>query len=47
MTNALEKIEKELVQFDEIKKLVNFFKTSKRGVVGMDVQDNDSDSMTE
>lgn len=30
--NALEKIEKELVQYDEIKKLVTFFKTTKRGV---------------
>ena len=35
LENALEKIE-ELVQFDEIKKLVSFYRTSKRGVVGMD-----------
>ena len=34
-TNALQKIEDELVQGDEIKKLVNFFRTSKRGVVGV------------
>ncbi|MBI3591257.1 MAG: acyl-ACP--UDP-N-acetylglucosamine O-acyltransferase [Candidatus Melainabacteria bacterium] len=45
-SNALEKIEKELVQFDEIKKLVNFYKTSKRGVVGIDSETNDSDSST-
>jgi len=32
-TSALEKIEKELVQFPEIKKLLEFFKNSKRGVV--------------
>lgn len=32
-TTALERIEKELVQFAEIKKLVEFFRTSKRGVV--------------
>ncbi len=44
MTNALEKIENELTQFDEIKKLVSFLRTSKRGVVGMD---NDSESITE
>lgn len=42
-TNALEKIEKELVQFDEIKKLVNFYRTSKRGVVGIDLQANSSE----
>lgn len=35
-TNALEKIESELVQFEEIKKLVNFYRTSKRGVVGVE-----------
>ena len=46
-TNALETIEKELVQFDEIKKLVNFFRTSKRGVVGVVTEDNDSDSIAE
>ncbi|OGI20764.1 MAG: acyl-[acyl-carrier-protein]--UDP-N-acetylglucosamine O-acyltransferase [Candidatus Melainabacteria bacterium RIFCSPHIGHO2_02_FULL_34_12] len=46
MTNALEKIEKELVQFDEIKKLVNFYKTSKRGVVGIDSEKNDSTDTT-
>lgn len=39
--NALEKIENELVQFDEIKKLVSFFKSSKRGVIGRDVEGND------
>lgn len=43
-TNALEKIEKELIQFEEIKKLINFYKTSKRGVVGMDSEAADSDS---
>lgn len=31
--DALEKIEKELTQYDEIKKLVDFYRTSKRGVV--------------
>lgn len=36
-TNALQKIESELIQFEEIKKLVTFFKTSKRGVVGKDL----------
>ena len=40
-TNALQKIESELVQFDEIKKLVTFFRTSKRGVVGMDSKDEE------
>ena len=45
--NALEKIESELMQFEEIKKLVNFFKTSKRGVVGRDLEGNDSDDETE
>ncbi len=43
-TNALEKIEKELVQFEEIKKLVNFYRTSKRGVVGIDSSDKDLDN---
>ena len=43
---ALEKIETELVQFDEIKKLVTFFKTSKRGVVGRDIEKNDSEYET-
>ena len=43
-TNALEKIEAELVQFEEIKKLVNFYKTSKRGVVGIGV-DEDSEEV--
>lgn len=33
--NALEKIENELIQFEEIKKLVNFYRTSKRGVVSI------------
>ena len=42
-TNALERIEKELVQFEEIKKLVNFYRTSKRGVVGIDSETSDSD----
>jgi len=46
-TNALEKVEAELVQFEEIKKLVNFFKTSKRGVVGRDIESNDSDEQVE
>jgi UDP-N-acetylglucosamine acyltransferase len=46
-TNALEKIEAELVQFEEIKKLVNFFKTSKRGVVGRDTEDKDPDEQVE
>lgn len=32
-TNALERIENELVQHEEIKKLVDFFRTTKRGVV--------------
>lgn len=45
--NALEKTESELIQFDEIKKLVNFFKTSKRGVVGRDIENNDSDEQAE
>ena len=43
LANGLEKIESELVQFDEIKKLVDFFKTSKRGVVGRDIEGYDSD----
>lgn len=43
MSNALEKIDTELVQFEEIKKLSNFYKTSKRGVVGADI-DKDSES---
>jgi UDP-N-acetylglucosamine acyltransferase len=34
MKNAIERVETELVQFDEIKKLITFYKTSKRGVVG-------------
>ncbi len=38
-TNALSKIETELVQFEEIKKLINFYRTSKRGVVGIDAED--------
>ena len=42
-TSALTKIENELIQFDEIKKLVNFYRTSKRGVVGIDSDKNDSD----
>lgn len=45
--NALLKVEAELIQFDEIKKLVNFFKTSKRGVVGRDIENDDSDNETE
>lgn len=43
-TNALEKIEKGLIQFEEIKKLVNFYKTSKRGVVGIDSDAENEDS---
>ena len=46
-TNALEKIESELVQFGEIKKLVTFFKGSKRGVIGRDIENNDSDEQAE
>ena len=46
-TNALEKIEKELIQFEEIKKLVNFYKTSKRGVVGIDSDAENEDSILE
>ena len=42
-TNALEKIEKELIQFEEIKKLVNFYRTSNRGVVGIDSEGLDED----
>ena len=42
-TNALKKIEDELVQFEEIKKLVNFYRTSKRGVVGIDSESTQSD----
>lgn len=42
-TNALKKIEDELVQFVEIKKLVNFYRTSKRGVVGIDSESTQSD----
>lgn len=45
-TNALEKIEKELVQFDEIKKLVYFYRTSKRGVVGIDSTTNDLEEIS-
>ena len=40
-SNALEKIEAELVQFEEIKKLVNFYKTSKRGVAGIGTASDD------
>lgn len=43
-TNALEKIESELIQFEEIKKLVGFFRTSKRGVVGIDSGTADSEN---
>ena len=32
-TNAIEKIEKELNQYPEIKNIIEFFKTSKRGIV--------------
>lgn len=39
-SNALEKIESELIQFEEIKKLVNFYRTSKRGVVGIDANES-------
>ena len=39
-SNALETIEKELIQFEEIKKLVHFYKTSKRGVAGVDTEDD-------
>ena len=42
-SNALEKIEKELVQFDEIKKLLNFFRTTKRGIATVS-SSKDSDS---
>ena len=44
-TNALEKIEKELIQFEEIKKLVNFYRTSKRGVVGISLEEDDSNAL--
>ena len=47
MTSVLEKIEKELIQSEEIKKLVNFFKTSKRGVVGRDIEANNSEDLAE
>ncbi len=40
-SNALQKIETELIPFDEIKKLVGFYRTSKRGVVGIDSEEND------
>lgn len=40
-SNALEKIESELIQYEEIKKLVAFFKTSKRGVVSSQTEDID------
>lgn len=43
MTNALEKIEAELIQFEEIKKLLEFYRTSKRGVVGMDTEAEDNE----
>lgn len=45
--NALEKIESELIQFEEIKKLITFFKTTKRGVVGRDIEGNDSEAEIE
>ncbi len=45
-TNALEKIEKELVQFDEIKKLVDFYRTSKRGVVGIESDASDPEDIS-
>ena len=45
-TNALEKIEKELIQFTEIKKLLNFYKVSKRGVVGIESDTSDSEDAT-
>lgn len=41
--NALEKIESELVQFEEIKKLIDFYKTSKRGVVGPNLENTEGD----
>ncbi len=47
MTNALEKVEKELVQFEEIKKLLNFYKTSKRGVVGAEGDKDEESSVNE
>jgi len=43
-TNALETIEKELVRFEEIKKLINFYRTSKRGVVNNSCEDNDTEA---
>ncbi len=47
-TTALETIEKELVQFAEIKKLVEFFKASKRGVVtGLSPDNEDSENEPE
>lgn len=43
ISNAIEKIESELMQCDEIKKLVTFFKTTKRGVVGPGLDDKGSE----
>ena len=43
ISNAIEKIESELIQCDEIKKLVTFFKTTKRGVVGPGFDDKGSE----
>src|SRR3989338_1060089 len=47
-TTALETIEKELVQFAEIKKLLEFFRNSKRGVVtGLSPDNEDSENESE
>ena len=43
-SNALSKIENELTQFDEIKNLLSFFKSSKRGVVTVS-SDSDGESL--
>lgn len=40
--NAIEKIETELVQHEEIKRIVEFFKTSKRGVVTTSGKEEDA-----
>ena len=45
-SNAVKKIEEELVQFEEIKKLIDFFRTSKRGVVGIDSETDNSSDIT-
>jgi UDP-N-acetylglucosamine acyltransferase len=43
ITQALEKIEQELQPFDEIKEIVQFFRSSKRGVVGRNEPSSDGD----